>query len=179
MIDDEEERIALELSRHFREIRNNANTGMFGADHPAQLLAYFSDGDIESISRLFAPFLVDQILGRRSVTEQDFHRLATSILSTPGLFAAFAKAASTEGMATYLRPPDVDHDGAMLFYRKAVKKLEYEQFKEARTLLKKSIDLCDNFAPAWEALSQALDGCGQHEESKLAATRAQQLKTLG
>ncbi len=176
MVEDEKERLARELSMHFKYLRENFSAKPISSENPANLLRQLSDADIESISNLMAPFLVKQLRNNSPTAEADLANLAQNILATPGLFGAFAKASSATIYAPFTAPPDQNRDGAQLFYRKALKKIEFEQYKEARSLLKKSISLCDDFAPAWEALADALEGCGQREQSRQAAARAAELR---
>lgn len=182
MVEDESEKLAKELSAQFRQMRESFSGQSLPADQPASLLKHLSDADIDVISKLIAPFLLKQLRKNRPIEISELSGLAESIVATPGLLNAFARASAqshfiVSSNSYLLNPPDQNRDGAMLFYRKALKKLEFEQYKEARGWLKKSIDLCDDYAPAWEALATALKGCGQHEQAQYAAARASDLRS--
>lgn len=175
---DKQEELAQELAGHFRFVRDSLKDHPDSPDSPASLVRDLSDDDIDAVSKIMAPFLMRQMDRRTMPTEADLADLARSILATPGLFKALARV-SSDGVHIVVpafKPPDENRDGALMFYRKACKKLQFEQFSEARSLLKKSIKLCDNYAPAWEALAEALNGCGQHDQSRQAAARAADLR---
>lgn len=85
--------------------------------------------------------------------------------------AARSKQASSKNM-----PTGPDADGARIFYRKGMLKLEKGLPKEACTMLKKAVQLIPTYVEAWEALVVVYEALGQPEKSFQAALRARELK---
>ncbi len=69
-----------------------------------------------------------------------------------------------------------DLDGAELFYRRALKHMAMERFNEAERSLKRSVEICPDFADGWDAFADVLQRNGKLEQSQKARLKVRQLK---
>ncbi len=74
--------------------------------------------------------------------------------------------------AFVMQEPNVQDDGARLFYQRGTKALERERYVQAKQFLQKAVDIKPAFPEAWMALAKAYDGLGDHDRAAIARQMA-------
>lgn len=171
-------RMAKELLGYFKQFRETFYDPELPDGHPLNRLSKMSDKELDSAAHSMASLLVRYSKTRGSESaESELAQIALDFMNTPEALNILNSASDiaifgTEKPSEALR----DRDGALMFYRKAVKKFELGALAEAKSLLKKSIKLYDNYAPTWEALARVYEATGQADLARDASARASELR---
>lgn len=178
--DEQNENLVKELCAHFMSFRDLLSDPSLPANSQSGGLSRISDQQLEQMARALAPLMARQLKGKRDITDADFAQISQALMSQPGLMDQLLGAITSSPRPTpiFSEPtvPSQNADGALMFYRKGLQKLQIGQQAQAKSLFKKSLLLCDNYAPAWEALAKAHEACGEHDLAKQAAERASALR---
>lgn len=70
-----------------------------------------------------------------------------------------------------------DLDGAELFYRRALNHISMERYSDAERLLRRSVEICPDFADGWDVLIEVLEHNGKIELAEQARLRVRELNT--
>ncbi|MBY0547103.1 MAG: hypothetical protein K2W95_07405 [Candidatus Obscuribacterales bacterium] len=180
MSDEQNELLVKELCAHFRSFRDMLFDPTSPIKSQAERLNRVSDQQLEQMARSLAPLIAQQLNGKRAITEADFAKIAQALMSQPGmmeqLLSAMAKAPRPLPIFAEPTVPSQNADGALLFYRKGIQKLQLGLPAQAKSLFKKSLLLCDSYAPSWDALAKAHEALGELDLAKEAAARANELR---
>ncbi len=180
MSDEQNEQLVRELCAHFKSFRDMLFDPSSPVKNQAGGLNRISDQQLELMARSLAPLIAQQLKGKKAITDQDFAKIAQALMSQPGMMEQLlnSMAAAPRPLPIFAEPtaPSQNADGALLFYRKGMQKFQLGLHAQAKSLFKKSLLLCDNYAPTWDALAKAHEALGELDLAKEAATRASELR---
>lgn len=167
----EEELLARHIADFLRFLKERIRA-MGGVVPPP--LDKMSDADMESWALELARTQLPQLQEQMAAGKVEF---PAEFLDTPLIREFFVQTAGASGAGTGGKSPDAD--GARIFYSKAMKKMQLENFKEARTMLKKAVELDPEFIDAWTELAACHERLSEVEKAARARLRAQELRDNG
>lgn len=134
-----------------------------------------NDEEIDQFARELAPRILRNISITAGSPEQTQAVLQNLLAGNSSLITEWLDASISAGESPASESA-INRDGALLFYRKAMQKLQLENYAAAVPLLQRSVELMPDFAKSWDALAVAYKALGRPEKSFQAHLRAVELK---
>lgn len=158
-----------ELIESLRAVRDGNSDGQeFGfMPNTVEVLRQLPNVDYVAISNLYRMLTEQSTMASVPPLCVHLSVVLSNTMDAEALCSAFS-----ELRITARHEPDVQFDGARLFYRRGQKHFAQEEFGKAKNYFRRATEIAPHFREAWLALAGTCELLGMNEEATEAFARA-------